>query len=71
MKYAVLGIIKLYRMTLSKILPPSCRYTPSCSQYALTAVERFGAFKGGYLALRRIMRCHPFSAGGLDEVPEK
>jgi len=69
MKYVLIGLIKLYRMSLSKLLPPSCRYTPSCSQYALTAVERFGAVKGGYLAFRRILRCHPFSAGGLDEVP--
>jgi len=69
MKYVLIGLIKLYRISLSRLLPPSCRYTPSCSQYALTAVGRFGAVKGGYLAFKRILRCHPFSAGGLDEVP--
>lgn len=71
MKYLMIGIIKLYRMTLSKVLPPSCRFTPSCSEYAIIAVERFGAVKGGYLALKRIIRCNPFSEGGYDPVPEK
>ncbi|MDR0197323.1 MAG: membrane protein insertion efficiency factor YidD [Oscillospiraceae bacterium] len=71
MKYLFIGLIKLYRMTLSRILPASCRYTPSCSQYALTAIARFGAVKGGCLAFMRILRCHPFAAGGADEVPEK
>ncbi|NLJ17065.1 MAG: membrane protein insertion efficiency factor YidD [Clostridiales bacterium] len=71
MKYLMIAIIKLYRMTLSKVLPPSCRFTPSCSEYAIIAVERFGAVKGGYLALKRIIRCNPFSEGGYDPVPEK
>ncbi|MDR0222487.1 MAG: membrane protein insertion efficiency factor YidD [Oscillospiraceae bacterium] len=71
MKYIFIGLIKLYGITLSRILPPSCRYTPSCSRYAITAIGRFGAVKGGYLAFRRILRCHPFAAGGADEVPEK
>jgi len=68
-RYFLIGLIKLYRITLSKILPPSCRYTPSCSQYAITAIERFGAFKGGCLAFMRILRCHPWAAGGPDPVP--
>ncbi|MBQ8170714.1 MAG: membrane protein insertion efficiency factor YidD [Oscillospiraceae bacterium] len=71
MKYLFLGIIKLYRLTLSKILPPACRFSPSCSEYATTAIRRFGAVKGGYLALWRIIRCNPFSHGGYDPVPEK
>lgn len=71
MKYLFLGIIKLYRMTLSKILPPCCRYHPSCSEYATVAIRRFGAVKGGYLALWRIIRCNPFGRGGYDPVPEK
>lgn len=58
-------------MTFSKILPPCCRFTPNCSAYGLTAVKRFGAVKGGYLALRRIVRCNPFSEGGYDPVPEE
>ncbi len=71
MKYILIGLIKLYRMTLSERLPRLCRFTPSCSQYALTAVSRFGAVKGGFLAFWRICRCNPFSAGGWDPVPEE
>lgn len=71
MKFILLGLIKLYRMTLSKILPPSCRYYPSCSEYAIIAVRRFGAVKGGYLAFKRILSCNPFGKGGFDYVPEK
>lgn len=70
MKYIFIGIIKLYRMTLSKILPPVCRFTPSCSQYALTAIGRFGAVRGGILAFWRICRCNPYGKGGEDPVPE-
>lgn len=53
----------------SRILPPSCRYTPSCSAYAITALQRYGAAKGGWLALKRIMRCHPWGGQGPDPVP--
>lgn len=53
----------------SKMLPPSCRYQPSCSAYAITALQRYGAAKGGWLALKRIMRCHPWGGQGPDPVP--
>lgn len=71
MKYLFLGIIKLYRLTLSKILPRCCRFYPSCSEYGMTAIRRFGAVKGGYLTFWRVFRCNPFSHGGYDPVPEK
>lgn len=61
--------IHIYRWMLSPLLPPACRFIPSCSEYALTALKRYGFFKGGWLSLRRIMRCHPFGAGGIDPVP--
>ena len=53
----------------SKVLPPSCRYTPSCSAYAITALSRYGAAKGGWLAIKRICRCHPWGGEGYDPVP--
>jgi len=62
--------IQGYRSMVSPLLPPTCRYTPTCSQYALTAVQRYGAVRGSWLAMRRILRCHPFHAGGYDPVPE-
>ena len=63
------GAIRGYQLTLSRVLPPSCRFHPSCSQYALEAVRRHGALKGGWLAARRLTRCHPFHPGGYDPVP--
>ena len=70
MKFIALFLIRLYQNTLSVILPPSCRFTPSCSQYGYEAIQRFGWRRGWWSALRRIARCHPFHAGGLDPVPE-
>lgn len=61
--------IRLYQRLVSPFLPPTCRYTPTCSSYAITALERYGVLKGGWLALRRIGRCHPWSPGGSDPVP--
>ena len=71
MKALLLKLIRFYRSNLSPARPPCCRFIPTCSAYAFTAIERFGAIKGGYLALRRILKCHPFHPGGYDPVPEK
>lgn len=69
MKTCLLALIRFYRAYLSPMLPPSCRYVPTCSAYALEAISRYGVRRGGWLALKRICRCHPFHAGGYDPVP--
>lgn len=70
MKYLGMGLIRLYQMTFSVIMPPSCRFTPSCSQYGYEAIDRYGLFRGGWMAIKRIARCHPFYHGNLyDPVP--
>ena len=69
MKYLLVLLIILYQKLLSPWLPPSCRYTPSCSQYAREALLKHGLFRGLFLAARRLSRCHPFHAGGYDPVP--
>ncbi len=71
MRRLMLLMISGYRVLLSPLLGNNCRYYPTCSCYAHTAIERFGVLKGGWLALRRIGRCHPWHEGGLDPVPEK
>ena len=68
-KRALLWLIRFYRSALSPMHQPCCRFIPTCSQYALEAIEKYGALKGGYLALRRILRCHPLHKGGYDPVP--
>ncbi len=69
MKTILLGLIRLYQNTLSRALPPSCRFEPSCSQYGYEAIAKYGAFKGSWLAVKRVSRCHPFHPGGYDPVP--
>ncbi len=68
-KAFVLGALRLYQRTLSRVLPDTCRFVPSCSEYAVEAVEKHGVLRGGWLALRRIARCNPLFAGGEDPVP--
>ena len=65
----MLLLIRFYQYAISPMLPPRCRYTPTCSQYAVEAVSKHGAFKGGWLTLKRIARCHPFGGSGHDPVP--
>ena len=69
MKYILIGFLKAYRALISPLYGQVCRYHPSCSAYALRAVQDHGAVRGGWLALRRLARCHPWSAGGYDPVP--
>jgi len=69
-RLALLGLIRVYQYSLSAIFGPCCRFTPTCSHYGYEAVSRFGAARGGWLALKRIARCHPWHPGGLDPVPE-
>ncbi len=68
-KRLLLWLIQFYRVAISPMHRPCCRYIPTCSQYAQQAIQKYGAIKGGYLALRRILRCNPFSKGGYDPVP--
>lgn len=71
MKYILMGIIKFYKKFISPLFPPCCKYYPTCSSYALEAVKKFGFFRGGWLAVWRILRCNPWSMGGIDYVPDK
>ena len=66
---ALVLLVRGYQVAISPLLPASCRYYPSCSAYAIEALERHGAIRGGWLAIRRIARCHPFKPGGYDPVP--
>ena len=70
MKLLFIWLIRGYRMFISPLFPPTCRFQPTCSMYAIQAIERFGAWRGGWMAVRRILRCHPFHPGGYDPVPE-
>lgn len=65
----MLGLIWFYRHCISPLTPAACRYTPTCSQYAIEAIKKYGPFKGGWLAFRRILRCNPWGGSGYDPVP--
>lgn len=65
----MLGLIRLYQNTISRILPHACRFQPTCSNYALAAIQRYGLVRGFWMAAKRVARCHPFSQGGYDPVP--
>ncbi len=70
MKKLLILVVKFYQKNISGLKSaPSCRFVPTCSQYAVEAIEKYGAIKGGWLALRRVLRCHPFCKGGYDPVP--
>jgi len=69
MKIVALWLIRAYQMTLSRLLPASCRFIPSCSVYGYQAIDKYGLLKGGWLAVKRIARCHPLNPGGYDPVP--
>ncbi len=64
-----LGLVYFYRYAISPLTPPSCRFTPTCSEYALEALTKYGLFKGGWLSIKRILRCHPWGGRGYDPVP--
>lgn len=66
---AMVGLVRIWQWTLSAVLPPTCRYAPSCSAYAIGALQTHGPLRGGWLALRRIARCHPWGGSGYDPVP--
>jgi hypothetical protein len=68
MKFLFLNFLRLYKALLSPFLPPACRFTPTCSEYAMQAVEKYGAFRGTWLGIKRILRCQPFCKGGYDPV---
>lgn len=71
MKRLLIGLIRGYKILISPLLPPACRFQPTCSEYAMEAIERFGIFRGGGMAIMRVLRCHPFHPGGYDPVPPK
>ncbi len=70
-KKALIGLVRFYSLAISPYLPHVCRFRPTCSQYALEALNRYGFAKGSWLTLRRLLRCHPWGGSGYDPVPEK
>ena len=69
MRWVLIFLVRGYQVALSPLLPSTCRFVPSCSAYAVEALERYGALRGGWLTIRRLARCHPFCVGGYDPVP--
>ncbi len=67
----LIALVKAYQLLISPLSPPSCRFYPSCSAYAVTALTRYGPLQGSWLAVRRLARCHPWNPGGVDHVPER
>ncbi|HWC78190.1 MAG TPA: membrane protein insertion efficiency factor YidD [Blastocatellia bacterium] len=68
MKFLLIYLLKAYKLLISPLLPPACRFTPTCSEYAVEAIGEYGALRGSYMALRRLLKCHPFHPGGYDPV---
>ena len=71
MTRALVAAMRFYKAKISPGLPPACRYTPTCSEYAIEAVERYGAWRGSIMAIRRVLSCNPFARGGYDPVPQR
>lgn len=69
MKTLALKVLRFYQRVISPLFPPSCRFTPTCSQYTYEAIDRYGVLKGSWLGIKRLARCHPFNPGGYDPVP--
>ena len=69
MKFILISLIRFYQRFISPLTPPACRFTPTCSQYTLEAIQKYGALKGTWLGIKRICRCHPWSGSGYDPVP--
>ncbi|MGA8474788.1 MAG: membrane protein insertion efficiency factor YidD [Candidatus Cybelea sp.] len=70
MRFLLVGLIRIYQLAVSPLLPPACRFYPTCSRYAQESIRRHGVIRGGWLAIARLARCHPFHPGGVDFVPE-
>ncbi|NLK56859.1 MAG: membrane protein insertion efficiency factor YidD [Bacteroidales bacterium] len=69
LSFIFIALIKIYQLLISPLFPPSCRFTPTCSAYGLEAIKKYGPFKGGWLALKRILSCHPWGKSGYDPLP--
>ncbi|HET9533395.1 MAG TPA: membrane protein insertion efficiency factor YidD [Blastocatellia bacterium] len=68
MKFVLIYLLRAYKLLISPLLPPACRFTPTCSEYAIEAIKKYGALRGSYMGVRRLLRCHPFHQGGYDPV---